>query len=113
MPHFIIEHGNALRTSQDKTRALDLAIECGANSGVMQTEDIKARLLGYADFRAADGRTSFIHITVRLLAGRSAEQKVYLAELLRDAFDHEFPTVESISIDVSNMDPDAYKKRLL
>ncbi|MDE4134912.1 hypothetical protein PXK00_17505 [Phaeobacter sp. QD34_3] len=113
MPHLIIEHGNAIVTPEDRRAALDLAVHCGEISGVMKRDDIKVRLHAFEDFLAADGCESFIHVTVKLLAGRTPEQKERLATLIRDQFDHRFPTVGSISVDIRDMDPDAYKKRLL
>jgi len=48
-----------------------------------------------------------------MLAGRTAEQKLALAENLRDAFRESFPAVQSISVDIRDMDPGCYKKSLI
>jgi len=48
-----------------------------------------------------------------LLAGRTPAQKERLSIDLRQAMAEMMPEVHSISIDVRDMDPDAYKKRLL
>ena len=112
MPHFIIEHGNAFRCQEERKAALELALQCGETSGVMARKDIKARLVSCPDFLAADGCQSFIHITVKLLAGRTSKQKQDLATIIRSAFDQRFGSADSISVDIRDMDPDAYKKRL-
>ena len=113
MPHFVIEEGNAFANTKQQQKALELAIDCGERSGIMDVKDIKARIQSCSMFLAADGRESFIHITVSLLAGRSAEQKEVLAILVRTAFVRHFSEVESISIDIRDMDPAAYKKHLM
>jgi 5-carboxymethyl-2-hydroxymuconate isomerase len=112
MPHFIIEHGNALQGPGDADAALQSALDCGSSCGFITPADIKVRLLPYTRFLSGDGRSSFIHITVRLLAGRSPDQKESLALSLREAFAARFPKVQSISIEVRDMDPVSYKKRL-
>ena len=113
MPHFIIEHGNALNRVDDKEKALQLAADCGASCGFINPDDIKVRLIPVADFLALDGRRSFIHITVRVLEGRTDEKKGSLSESLRELFDENYPEVESISIDIIDMNANAYKKRLI
>lgn len=113
MPHFIIEHGNALVGEKDTKDAMQVAFQCGGACGFIDPADIKVRLRPYTDFFAGDGRSSFIHITVRLLSGRTVEQKENLSVAMRDAFDARFPEVQSISIEMCDMDRGSYKKRLV
>jgi 5-carboxymethyl-2-hydroxymuconate isomerase len=113
MPHFIIEHGNALVGEKDMKDAMQVAFQCGGTCGFIDPADIKVRLRPYTDFFAGDGRSSFIHITVRLLSGRTTGQKGNLSVALRDAFDARFPKVQSISIEMCDMDRGSYKKRLV
>ena len=112
MPHFIIEYGNVFTNDHQKEAAMRLAIKCGENSQIMNREDIKVRLQPFIDFLAADGRESFLHITVRLLEGRTNAQKETLSCLLRNRFAEEYNDCESISIDIQDMNAFAYKKRL-
>lgn len=112
MPHFIIEHGNAFATAADRQAAMQIAADCGAASGFIRPEDIKVRLRAYDDFLAVDGRRGFAHITVRMLEGRSVNQKTSLSVALRKAFAQRFPTLESLSIEICDMHAESYKKRL-
>ena len=111
VPHFIIEAAGALDAPEDRHDALRIVAETGAAQETINEEDVKARLYTCADALALDGRTSFIHVTVRLLAGRSDAQKDTLACALRDALDARFPNVQSISIDICDMNPACYRKR--
>jgi len=113
MPHFIIEHGNALQGGVDTEDAMQIAFNCGKDCGFIGPADIKVRVRPYTDFFAGDGRADFIHITVRLLSGRTAAQKESLSIALRDRFDARFPRVQSISIEICDMDRGSYKKRLV
>ncbi|MDX2483177.1 MAG: hypothetical protein QNK42_05905 [Pseudodonghicola sp.] len=112
MPHFIIEAAGALDAPDDRQAAMTIVANVGAAQTFINRDDIKVRLYPCADFLALDGRTSFLHITVRLLAGRTAEQKETLACALRDALGERFAKVQSISIEICDMDPVSYKKRL-
>ncbi len=112
MPHFIIEHANALHDGCDIHDALQIVLDCGASMDFIKRDDIKVRLVPYSHILAGDGRTSFIHITVFLLEGRSDALKETLSIALRDVLDKRFSQVQSISIDIRDMNPVCYKKRL-
>jgi 5-carboxymethyl-2-hydroxymuconate isomerase len=113
MPHFIIEHANALADDRDFADAMQIAMDCGEGSGFIDKENIKVRLVPYTHILFGDGRTSFLHLTIYLLSGRTDAQKEALSISLRDALNDRFPKVESISIDVHDMNPVCYKKRLV
>lgn len=112
MPHFVIEHSGCLDGAEEAQTAMDLALECGASCGFIGREDIKVRLTRCEHILFGDGRTSFLHITVSLLAGRTDEQKELLAISLRTALVERFPHVQSISIDIRDMNAVSYKKHL-
>jgi 5-carboxymethyl-2-hydroxymuconate isomerase len=113
MPHFVIEYSRPLEARIDIGVLMQVAYEAGAASGIMQPADIKVRAVPYEHFRLEGGIETFIHVTVSLLAGRTNEQKEDLAIRLRSALGEHFPAAESISIDIRDMNPIAYKKRLL
>src|SRR5690606_20936080 len=109
----IIEQGKALTTSEARREAMEIAARLGGESGFINLKDIKVRIRDYEDFLHPDGTGSFIHITIRMLAGRTSEMKEGLSTALRDAFVRRFDKVASISIEICDMDPASYKKRVL
>ena len=113
MPHFIIEYARDLEHEFAIAEMMEVAFSAGARSGVMQPADIKVRAMPFDHVRLEGGLTTFVHVTVCLLAGRTSAQKAHLAELIRHDLAQDFSTVESISVDIRDMDPVAYKKRLL
>ncbi len=113
MPHFIIEHANALVTEADIQDALLITLESGGRMDFINKDDIRVRLLPYTHILAGDGRTSFLHVTVYLLDGRPDALKETLSVALRDDLDKRFPNTQSISIDVRDMNRACYKKRLI
>ena len=113
MPHFTLEYSRGVERLFDLEAVMASLYEVGATSGVMKPDDIKIRALAYDTYRFEGGIESFLHLTVWMLEGRSDRQKEHLAVRLRDRLDEQCPSVDSISIDVRDMNPVAYKKRLL
>jgi 5-carboxymethyl-2-hydroxymuconate isomerase len=92
---------------------MEAAHAAGAASGIMKPDDIKVRAIAYDDLRFAGNIQSFVHVTVSLLEGRSDQQKEHLSVLLRERLVGCCPQIDSISIDVRDMNAAAYKKRVL
>lgn len=112
MPHFIIEHGAALNNEDDRQAAMQIVASAGADCGFILREDIKVRIYESTSFLHLDGRENFLHLTIRMLAGRTIEQKTTLSKLARTGLSERFPQVQSVSVEVCDMEPDSYKKRL-
>ena len=112
MPHFVIEFGNALHSDAERQDAMQLAADCGANCGFINPDDIKVRLIPVSDFLMLDGRKSFVHTSVRMLEGRSVTQKKALSDALCNALSARYPQVASVSVDVIDMNAQAYRKNL-
>ncbi|MBP0438704.1 5-carboxymethyl-2-hydroxymuconate Delta-isomerase [Tianweitania sediminis] len=112
MPHVVIEHFEAFASGASRNDAMQLALTVCEASAIMAVEDIKVRCLPAEAILFGDGRRSFLHVTVSMLTGRSDEQKDALAQALREAFRTQCPDVESISIDIRDMNPACYRKSL-
>lgn len=112
MPHFIIEHANALISDADIKDALNVALESGARMDFINKADIKVRLAPYTDILTGDGRTSFLHVTAYLLDGRTDDLKKALSTALLDDLGKRFAQVQCITVDVRDMNRACYAKRL-
>ena len=108
----MIEHAGCLEGADEAQTAMELVLERGAACGFMNREDIKVRLTPCDYILFGDSRTSFIHVTVSLLAGRTDQQKESLATSLRTALVEHFLQAQSISIDIRDMNSVSYKKHL-
>lgn len=112
MPHLVIEYSADTLDKDKVARLMEQLFVAAGQTGVMQPEDIKVRARSYDDFLLAGKRDSFVHLSVYLLAGRTPEQKVTLSTRLRQTMADLCPDVTSLSVDVRDMDPVAYKKKL-
>lgn len=112
MPHLVLEYSDDAFDQPALKELMQSLAETAAQTGVMKPEDIKVRAQGYRDYLTAGKQDSFIHLSVYLLAGRTPEQKEMLSIGLRRTMVDLCPDVISLSVDIRDMDPDAYKKRL-
>lgn len=113
MPHLIIEYSSGLDKRENMKELMETVYDAAIASEVMDPADIKVRAIPYSHFRLHNSQDTFVHTTCRLLAGRTPEQKSKLAELVRKKVADVLPNVYSISVEIVDMDPDSYKKRLL
>jgi 5-carboxymethyl-2-hydroxymuconate isomerase len=112
MPHLVIEYSDGALDRAALKELMQSLAETAGQTGVMKPEDIKVRARGYHDYLIAGKQDSFIHLSVYLLAGRTPGQKEMLSISLRRTMVDLCPDVVSLSVDIRDMDPDAYKKRL-
>jgi 5-carboxymethyl-2-hydroxymuconate isomerase len=95
-------------------RSILLALHrAAAETGVVKAEDLKIRAQAFDDYLVAGEPDSFFHVALYMLAGRTPQQKEKLSVELRKALVELLPNTHSLSVDIRDMDPDAYKKRLL
>jgi 5-carboxymethyl-2-hydroxymuconate isomerase len=83
-----------------------------ASTGVVRAEDLKIRAQAFDDYLVAGEQRSFFHVAVYMLAGRTPQQKQLLSVEIRKALVELLGDTYSLSVDIRDMDPDAYKKRL-
>jgi len=110
VPHCLVEHSRKL-----DGELLMAKVFLGArHSGLFDAEgrDIKVRALPYATYMSGAGESDFVHVVLRILSGRTADQKA----LLSNAVIAELAVLGlvdiSISVEVVDMDRESYRKVL-
>ncbi len=86
MPHVIIEYNQAIAQQVDINKLVSCAHQATEASGLFNPIAIKSRAHAYEFFHlgAADA-DNFVHISIRLLPGRTEEQKRALSQGVFDA----------------------------
>ena len=112
MPHIVIEHSTEGHGHFDADALMRALHEAAAGTGVVQAADLKIRAMAYADYLVAGTRDGFCHVSLYLLEGRTPAQKIAVSEQLRATLAAMLPQTKSISVDIRDMDPSAYRKRL-
>jgi len=113
LPHFVIEYSRDVEENYDIAKVMQIAFDSGVESGVMQAVDIKVRARPYDHYRMLNDSDSFLHVSVFMLAGRTNDQKEHVALILRENLQSYLVDVSSVSIDIRDMNTQAYKKRVL
>ena len=114
MPHLILEYSANLRDVYPTSRALASLHRSMVKSELFTVSDIKSRAYEASDFLMGekDSTTSFAHVTVYLMEGRTLAQKVALSESLRDHLARHLPQADQISVDIRDMVKETYCKKL-
>jgi 5-carboxymethyl-2-hydroxymuconate isomerase len=111
LPHIVCHYsaGQKMPPLRETLLALHHA---AASTGVVRAEDLKLRAQAFDDFLVAGEQKSFFHVTLYMLKGRTPQQKETLSVEIRKALVERLADTDSLSVDIRDMDPDAYKKRL-
>ncbi|PSJ40338.1 5-carboxymethyl-2-hydroxymuconate isomerase [Zobellella endophytica] len=112
MPHCIIEYSATLER-QLSPAGLVAAVHGGAeDSGLFGAADIKTRAVGYEHHQAGSHKRDFIHVTLKILSGRSQEQRAALSASVLDALQSLGLSDISLTVDVVEMERESYAKWL-
>jgi 5-carboxymethyl-2-hydroxymuconate isomerase len=111
LPH-IVCHYSAKEEMPPIRNILLTLHRAAAATTVVKAEDLKIRAQGFDDYLVAGEARSFFHVSLYLLEGRMSPQKQALSVELRRVLIELLPNIYSISVDIRDMDPEAYKKRL-
>ena len=110
MPHIVIEYSDNLKkqiTDSNLTKKIHQAV---LDSELFSPEAVKARSIGYSDYVLPSSATSFIHITVSILDGRSIGQKASLSNSVFDVAKTAVPSCDKLSVDIHEMETESYRK---
>jgi 5-carboxymethyl-2-hydroxymuconate isomerase len=111
LPHIVCHYSAGQK--MPPVREILLALHhAAASTGVVKPEDLKLRAHAFDDYLVAGEQKSFFHVTLYMLAGRTPQQKETLSVEIRKALVERLADTHSLSVDIRDMDPDAYKKRL-
>ncbi|MBM3590818.1 MAG: hypothetical protein FJX30_05570 [Alphaproteobacteria bacterium] len=119
MPHIIIEHSKAFDDSSMINIGSQIQkIMANIAHGNFDADQCKIRAISYQQFKVGleKHNTNFIHISIKILAGRALEIRQQLAQKTFDLVEDFYRNQDNlnlrcdISIDIVEMDRDCYKK---
>jgi 5-carboxymethyl-2-hydroxymuconate isomerase len=113
MPHCIIEYAVEVADRVSIESLMEATHRGAMNSGLFDEYDIKTRAIAYEAHRTGSTRDSFVHVTVRLLSGRSGVQKAALSEKVLASIEPLLADVVSVGVEIYDMHRDSYRKRVL
>jgi len=117
MPHIIVEYTPNLPDLPFDAMLAAVTRRLAESPEVEDEADLKARVVRADWFRVglADSRRGFIHVTVRILAGRSEQAKQDFSQRVADGMLEHMPAFATgmtvhLSVEVVDMDRGSYRK---
>jgi len=113
LPHCIIEYSQPLETSISPSLLIEAVHQAALASALFDASHIKTRALAYAYFQSGSAQADFIHVTIRLHAGRTVEQKKHLSSLILARLASIELSAVTITIETVDMDSESYAKQVV
>ena len=113
MPHAIVEFSPLSEIGVREADLLDAVFDGMQASGLFGTEDIKVRSHPASMTRNGSDNFSFIHIQLRIMPGRTVEQKADLSERVRANVCAMSGQARSTSVEVVDIDRAVYAKTVV
>ncbi len=113
MPHCIIEYAKELEQSVSASELIDRVHAGAVACGLFQETDIKTRAVAYEHFRTGTGTAPFIHVSMKILSGRTEQQKKHATQAVLDKLEALSVSPLSLTVEVRDMERETYSKRVL
>ena len=110
MPHCIVEHASSIQSES----LIPLVFSGALDSGLFEPDgsDIKVRSIAYDGYLVGGQKSAFIHVVLKILAGRTDEQKKHLSKSVLEQLAGQQWGDCSITVEVAEMDRASYQKWL-
>ena len=109
MPHCLIEHSETI----DGEFLMPLVFEGASESGLFEVNTIQVRTLSFNHYTIENKKTDFIHVVLKILTGRTPEQKNHLSGLVMNKLKANFITRCTITVEVVDIDRSSYSKSII
>lgn len=110
MPHIIVEYPRQQAVEENIGTLLKAIHHAISGSDLFKADQIKTRAYPFVDFTNAGGGDPYIHIQARIKSGRDADNKKQLSEVILSACKPLTIPVSVITVEIIDMDRDAYGK---
>lgn len=113
MPHLIIEYAREIEDSLDPRELMQTVQNSALATQLFDASAVKTRARAYSSHINAGDYQYFIHVTARILSGRSDEQKHALSsQILSDLIKLRLRDI-SLSVEVCDLHQPSYAKQVL
>ncbi|MCY7294570.1 5-carboxymethyl-2-hydroxymuconate Delta-isomerase [Alteromonas sp. a30] len=110
MPHCIIEYSRPLTEKEQVDNIQKAVLQGCLTAQLFSPEDIKLRSIPFDDYRLMGGHEHFIHVTVKMLSGRTPEQRQTLSESVLSALTQLKLMNTSLTVEISDLERESYTK---
>jgi len=110
MPHCIIEYAQDIEGDVAPQVMIEQVLKACVASQLFHLDDIKLRALPYTCYQIGDKKRPFLHVDVKMLSGRSPEQKLALSQAVLGALSELALTQVETTVEISDTDRESYSK---
>lgn len=110
MPHCVIEYTRDVEQKIDINNLLETAFNAVETCGHFDRAAIKARAIGFDIFKSGQNRDDYIHIKLRILSGRTPEQKKEISDHMVANLSQHIENTKSLTVEIIDMDIGSYGK---
>ena len=108
MPHCIIEHSSTINGKD----LIPLVFQGALKTRLFSADgnDIKVRTQSFIDYQTGNTPSDFIHVVLKILSGRNADEKLRLSTLVLEEICSLNLSNCSITVEVVDIDRSSYSK---
>lgn len=109
MPHCIIEYSSDITIKASVL--MSVVFEGALASNLFEEDHIKTRAIAYEHYQKGTTRDKFLHVSVRILSGRTLEQRMLLSGKVLEKLDALGLKLVTITVEVIEMERESYVKK--
>ncbi len=113
VPHCIVEYSSGLEERVSPLMRVVEVFQGALDSDLFNVHDIKSRAIAYENHKAGSGVSDFVHVTVKILSGRTAQQRGMLSATLLSRLKGLNLLSVSLSVEVVDMERETYANVVL
>lgn len=110
MPHIIIEFSKELVPEPQITTVLDAIHQTVISSKLFEPEKVKSRAIPVTHYRVGVSNGFFIHVQIRMHAGRNESQKKLLSKSILEVIQGQNLGANAITVEIVDMDRNCYAR---
>lgn len=113
MPHCIIEYSKELEAQIEPSKLIKLVHQGAVTSKLFDESHIKTRALAYTYYQTGISGNAFIHVTAKILSGRTQAQKADLSKSILSQFEKVALSSVTITVQICDIETESYTKMFL
>lgn len=110
MPHCIVEYSNNPVIKESINELLTSVFHGALNSELFDAPAIKTRAIAFDSYQVGDTDKYFVHVTAKILSGRTLEQRQRLSKSIIDSLSSFNFDNTSYTVEVIEMERESYEK---
>ena len=111
MPHCVIEYSSGLEKVIDMSQLMIKLQFVIVASQLFDPSAVKLRAIKYQDYMIAHDLQHFLHVSLKILSGRSQDKKILLSKQMLEVVRQLAPmTGVASTVEIHDMDPELYQK---